>query len=335
MISYTYTAHLHTARFSPDWSTVDETYSTPQVVLQALSDRARYSEWGGLDGTGMYLDTPNGLVQLEFEPLMVQRLEWDGGWTDVLWIDAHVRDGEGSVLGFDTYYIELAGTALPDFASVEDFSAFLAAAEQSTPTKGLFKDGRAFRWAEAMALDQIDGTPNREKILGDLRDDLIFGHDGRDRLYGDEGNDTLYGGRHNDLLDGGVGNDELRGDGGHDTLMGGDGNDRLFGGRGNDVLDGGAGDDRMSGGIWADTFVFGTGYGSDRILDFNVAEGDRIQLSSSLWDGTKSAFDVVMEYGNFAQPGRILLTFDGGERLYIYENVADGLVGLHGAIDIL
>jgi hypothetical protein len=335
MIQFTFSAHLHTARFSPDWSQVTETYSAPDIVLMSPIDRVSYADWGHIDGTGLFLAGPSGTTPLATEPLLVQRLSWNGHYTDVLWIDVHVRDSEGSVLGFDTYYIELGGTPLPGFASEQAFGEFLDAATRSTPAKGLFKDGRAFRFAEGMALERIEGEPTRDKLVGDFQDDLIFGKDGRDRLFGADGNDTLSGGKHNDLLDGGAGNDEMWGDGGHDTLSGGAGDDRLYGSRGEDVLDGGTGNDRLAGGIWADTFVFGPGHGTDRILDMNVAEGDRIRLSAALWTGSRTAFEVIEDFGDASLPDRVILRFDGGEVLHIIEAAPDALMGLHGAIDIL
>lgn len=55
-----------------------------------------------------------------------------------------------------------------------------------------------------------------------------------------------------------------------DTLRGDDLDNIIIGGRGNDTLYGGPG---------ADTFVFNTNEGgTDRIMDFNVAEGDRIMF---------------------------------------------------------
>lgn len=70
-------------------------------------------------------------------------------------------------------------------------------------------------------------------------------------------------------------------------LFGEAGNDRLDGGAGNDRLLGGSGLDTLIGGSGADVFVldqWGTGTGQfnpglDRILDFNVAEGDRYDAS--------------------------------------------------------
>jgi Ca2+-binding RTX toxin-like protein len=79
---------------------------------------------------------------------------------------------------------------------------------------------------------------------------------------GDAGKDTLYG------L---VGNDQLFGGDGNDSLFGGSGNDKLFGGKGQDTLVGGGG---------ADTFYIDRrDSGIDRIEDFKLTQGDRIDLS--------------------------------------------------------
>ncbi|MEQ9725133.1 Calx-beta domain-containing protein [Pseudomonas sp. WHRI 8822A] len=73
--------------------------------------------------------------------------------------------------------------------------------------------------------------------------------------------------------------------GGADKLYGGGGNDILYGQGGNDLLVGGAGDDILFGGAGADTFAWQKGdFGKDVIKDFNVAEGDTIDLSSLLQD---------------------------------------------------
>ncbi|WP_218189112.1 S-layer family protein, partial [Pseudomonas sp. PA1(2017)] len=73
--------------------------------------------------------------------------------------------------------------------------------------------------------------------------------------------------------------------GGSDKLYGGAGNDILYGQGGNDLLVGGAGDDILFGGAGADTFAWQKGdFGKDVIKDFNVAEGDTIDLSSLLQD---------------------------------------------------
>lgn len=91
------------------------------------------------------------------------------------------------------------------------------------------------------------------------------------------GNDRVIGTRLADVLTGGAGHDQLNGAGGNDRLVGGTGWDRLIGGGGRDVLLGNAG---------ADTFIFTAaiesqpGANRDRILDFNRAEADHVDLSA-------------------------------------------------------
>lgn len=85
-------------------------------------------------------------------------------------------------------------------------------------------------------------------------------------LTGNGGANTLTGGEGDDVLSGLAGNDTLRGGLGADVLTGGLGLDKLFGGGG------------------ADLFVFKSAAESsltkrDEIFDFNLAQGDRIDLS--------------------------------------------------------
>jgi Ca2+-binding RTX toxin-like protein len=95
-------------------------------------------------------------------------------------------------------------------------------------------------------------------------------------MLGEAGNDRLDGGNGNDLLFGGAGNDRLDGGAGNDVLSGGSGADTLLGGGGADLLLGGAGADLFRYLDFADSSV---ATGTDRIVDFSAAEGDRIDLS--------------------------------------------------------
>ena len=70
------------------------------------------------------------------------------------------------------------------------------------------------------------------------------------------------------------GNDDIGGSYGDDILDGGSGNDRLVALRGDDILDGGTGDDYLQGEGGNDTYVFGRGYGVDRICDLGWNEKD-------------------------------------------------------------
>lgn len=96
---------------------------------------------------------------------------------------------------------------------------------------------------------------------------------------------ALYGGAGNDTLTGGNSNESLMGGDGKDILKGGVGIDYLFGGSGDDVLIGGGSRDVLKGGLGADTFKFNfitdSGFiaARDSIVDFNRAQGDKIDLS--------------------------------------------------------
>lgn len=150
----------------------------------------------------------------------------------------------------------------------------------------------------------------------------LYGTDGDDVLNGGRGNDFMYGYRGNDVMSGGGGDDQIQGHQGNDSLYGQDGRDTLFGQQGDDLLDGGAGNDSLWGGTGADTLRGGTGAdtfnfarsvdstirtteqiqlvtldsddtaGIDTILDFNRAEGDRIDISRiDAFDQSRDGFN--------------------------------------------
>jgi Ca2+-binding RTX toxin-like protein len=98
--------------------------------------------------------------------------------------------------------------------------------------------------------------------------------------------DTAHAGENFDqLVLGGTGDDILTGGSGIDFLVGGDGNDILVGGLGNDTLSGGTG---------ADAFVLNeTGSANlDHIVDYNAAEGDKIDLQALLDANFNSGSDI-------------------------------------------
>ncbi len=83
-----------------------------------------------------------------------------------------------------------------------------------------------------------------------------------------------------DIINGTPGRDNLIGTAGNDSISAGAGNDKLTGNTGADILSGGVGSDRIlyRGASQRAAFA-GSQLGSlDRITDFNVREGDRIQL---------------------------------------------------------
>jgi RTX calcium-binding nonapeptide repeat (4 copies)/Beta-propeller repeat len=88
----------------------------------------------------------------------------------------------------------------------------------------------------------------------------------------DRTDNVFQGSDTNEIVNGRGGDDRIAGLGGSDILKGGAGDDRLIGGKGQD---------RIVGGEGADLFVLGSN-STDRIADFDFAEGDRIALRGSL-----------------------------------------------------
>jgi Ca2+-binding RTX toxin-like protein len=137
--------------------------------------------------------------------------------------------------------------------------------------------------------DDINGNMGNDTAHGNAGDDWVVGGKDQDVLFGDDGNDIVLGNLGNDTLDGGNGNDTVRGGQGDDTLTGGPGNDFISGDRGNDTETGGTG---------ADIFHSSQDAGVDRILDFNVAEGDRIMLDPGTnFAVTQQGADTVIDFG--------------------------------------
>ncbi|WP_141653055.1 M10 family metallopeptidase C-terminal domain-containing protein [Phenylobacterium immobile] len=138
--------------------------------------------------------------------------------------------------------------------------------------------------------DDINGNKGQDIARGGLGNDWVVGGQGDDKLYGETGNDIVYGNMGDDSLEGGVGADTIRGGQHDDVLFGGDGNDWLAGDRGADTITGGEG---------ADTFYFFTAAATDRVVDFNSAEGDRVQLDRGVsYTVRQEGADAVIDLGN-------------------------------------
>ena len=127
--------------------------------------------------------------------------------------------------------------------------------------------------------DSITGSPSFDDINGNMGNDTCVGGLGSDFVVGGKDNDVLFGEAGEDLVYGNLGSDTCEGGDGNDIIRGGQDNDVTNGGAGDDFVSGDKGDDTMSGGAGADTFnTFGDA-GIDRVIDFNLAEGDRVQLA--------------------------------------------------------
>lgn len=188
--------------------------------------------------------------------------------------------------------------------------------------------------------DQLIGYGGSDILLGGLGADTLFGDAGRDRLVGGAGNDTLSGGGGSDLLQGNDGADALRGNAGGDFLEGGAGSDLLVGGAGRDFLEGGTG---------ADWFRFGNGEfggatatGADRIYDFSIAEGDKIDLAQVDADWTLAGNQAFAFIGSaaFSHTAGELRTSQFGGNSYVLgdqngDATADFVIRLDGNVALL
>ena len=152
------------------------------------------------------------------------------------------------------------------------------------------------------------------------------------RLLGIEGLE-LRGNAAANGLTGNNGGNGLFGRGGADVMAGGAGLDTLSGGGGGDRLDGGVGNDRLVGGLLGDDFVFGNGYGSDRVTDFTVAQNDRLELDDALWGNVAmTGSQVVTSFASLKGTG-VVFDFGGGDVLTLVGVTT--LAGLAAHIDIV
>lgn len=150
--------------------------------------------------------------------------------------------------------------------------------------------------------DRIEGDTGDDRIHGNLGADSVYGGEGADWVLGGQGSDLVYGDMGDDFTHGNIGDDVVWGGGGADVVLGGQGADSLSGGDGADWISGDRGADTVSGGAGADTFHAFDGSGLDRVLDFSLAEGDRVHLSP----GTSYSFaqvggDTVISVGAGSQ----------------------------------
>jgi serralysin len=163
--------------------------------------------------------------------------------------------------------------------------------------------------------DNLLGDAGANRMFGGGGGDTIGGGDGINYLRGDDGSDSLLGGAAFDDINGNMGDDTVstgagrglqrRREGQRQPLpaartttwsmatsgttpatattattssAAGQDNDIVSGGNGDDFVSGDKGDDTMTGGAGADVFhTFGDA-GLDRVTDFSLAQGDRVQL---------------------------------------------------------
>ena len=150
--------------------------------------------------------------------------------------------------------------------------------------------------------DTITGGDGFNDVNGNKGDDVVFGlSQTGDWLLGGQGSDQIdasaSSGRN--ILNGNLGADTVTGGSGGDILRGGQGDDLIRGGAGDDLIFGDLGANTLSGGAGADTFRNGAGVARDLVTDFNLAEGDRVQIDAGLtWAASQAGTDVEVAVSN-------------------------------------
>ena len=164
--------------------------------------------------------------------------------------------------------------------------------------------------------------------LGTALGDALDGTEERDVILGLGGDDTITGLGADDDLDGSAGNDEIDGGGGHDNLSGGSGNDLLLGGDGNDSLNPGSGTDTMTGGDGGDLFD-GPANSLNGDLITDISDRDGILLRSASFFG-----DPSLTYDLFTDTTRLGIDLnDDGFEFETFELFFQGdITGLNGDV---
>ena len=159
--------------------------------------------------------------------------------------------------------------------------------------------------------DALHGGDGNDLVLGGSAFDDINGNKGNDTIDGGSGgSDWLLGGQGNDLITahhgsnlifGNLGDDTLNSGDGQDVVRGGQGDDSIVGGSGSEFISGDRGNDTMSGGAGADIFHASQDAGIDRVLDFHLSEGDRVQLDpGTTYTVSQVGADTVIDMGSGA-----------------------------------
>ncbi len=247
--------------------------------------------WGVADaqvasGSGV---TVSGTIRLAADPALDTSHPWStgggsGGWSGTEGSDLHVGGAAGESLrglgGADT----LHGGGGADTVEGGEGVSYLRGDDGADSLVG----GSAF--------DDLNGNAGDDWVAGGGGDDWVVGGRDHDRLFGGVGGDIVYGN---------LGDDTCAGEAGDDLVRGGQGADVLLGGEGRDWLSGDRADDTLTGGAGADIFhTFGEA-GLDRVTDFSLADGDRVQIDPGVaWSVAQIGADVVV-------------TMDGGGRLVL------------------
>ncbi|MFZ5685346.1 MAG: FG-GAP-like repeat-containing protein [Pseudomonadota bacterium] len=282
MLTGTWVRRIHLADINGDGAT--------DLVLSDHSTTPFYLN----DGFGRFIQMPNLLPGNENDQITPGDFNGDGRLDFIAWRGKWSGQEQMRVdLGVDPG-TNLAGTAAAEgFMGDSSAETIMAGDGADTIAGGA---GNDFLRGEG-GNDVIVGGPGFDDTHGNAGDDTIYGGAGPDWVVGGQGNDLLYAGEDtwDNVVYGNLGNDTCHGGGGIDWVRGGQGDDVLYGGAGDDFVAGDRGNDTLTGGAGADLFHSFAETGLDRILDFNTAEGDRLNLlAGTTYTLAQSGADVVV-----------------------------------------
>ncbi len=159
-----------------------------------------------------------------------------------------------------------------------------------------------------------------------LADNSVFNNSDFENLdiYGTDAKETIMGDTKDNVIYGLAGMDEIRGGAGNDTLKGGDDSDFIYGEDGNDTIYGESGSDKLNGGAGNDTYVFSTGGSSDIIYNTGSLDTDTDTLlfndvNYSDITMTRNNADLLMTINGTEDSITVSGYFNGGE--YSLENI--------------
>lgn len=181
----------------------------------------------------------------------------------------------------------------------------------------------------------------------DGNDILVLGSTGT-MQGGGSGDDTIFAGGGIDRINGGLGNDRIYGgdgdDGTHNWFDYQNNGGGLYGDHGDDVIDGGAGNDYMEGGAGNDVYIFGAGYGQDKIRNYNGyggwSEDEALYSNDELFikadipsedvTARRVGMDLVLTVAGSTDSVTIISYFGGNDidNMYRLDNIkfADGTI---------
>jgi Ca2+-binding RTX toxin-like protein len=129
-----------------------------------------------------------------------------------------------------------------------DFTGFSVAASLNlslTTAQTVASSHLSLQLSSGSGIENVTGANLGDSLVGNSRDNVIYGGDGGDTIRGGDGNDTIHGNDGADLIYGD--NNSYGSSGGNDSLIGDGANDTISGEAGNDYIEGDADADTLYG----------------------------------------------------------------------------------------